>query len=225
MSGEKAPNDDEIREILRARPVIAMVGASSRPERPSHGVMRDLLDEGYDVIPVHPSERRVHGIAAYPDLRSIPRRVDLVDVFRRAEATPAHAREAVEIGARVLWLQLGIVNAEAARIAHEAGLLVIMDRCLMVEHHRLIGAPLGPERPPVADPAPRGPRSGPAGGDPIGLCRGCLHARTVETPRSTFWMCRRAASDPDFPKYPRLPVAECSGFEPATAGPRSGPSA
>jgi len=138
-----APSDDELRAILAARPVIAMVGASSRPERPSHGVMRHLLEAGYEVHPVNPNERSVLGVPAWPDLHSAPR-VEVVDVFRRAEATPEVAHAAVAAGARVLWLQLGVINHEAGRIAREAGLVVVMDRCIWVEHERLIGAPHPP---------------------------------------------------------------------------------
>ena len=137
------PTDAELRKLLQARPVIALVGASVRPERPSHDVMAGLLEAGYDVIPVNPNEREVLGRVCYPSLRELPRRVDLVDVFRRAEETPPIARDAVAIGARTLWLQLGVVNLETARIAREAGLTVVMDRCLIVEHRRLVGAPHG----------------------------------------------------------------------------------
>ncbi len=138
-----APPDPEIRALLLSRPVIAVVGASSHPARPSHEVMGALLEEGYDVIPVHPAHPLVHGLRTHPDLPSIPRRVDLVDVFRRPEATPEVARQAVAIGARALWLQLGVVNWEACRIARQAGLMVVMDRCLIVEHRRLVGRRLG----------------------------------------------------------------------------------
>lgn len=134
------PSDAELLALLETRPVIALVGASGRAERPSHEVMEALLDTGYDVIPVNPNEREVLGRVCYPSLGAIPRRVDLVDVFRRAEATPPVARDAVAIGARALWLQLGVVNDEAARIALAAGLTVVMDRCLIVEHRRLLGA-------------------------------------------------------------------------------------
>jgi predicted CoA-binding protein len=133
------PPDAELRPLLAARPVIALVGASNRFVRPSHEVMAALLDEGYEVIPVNPNEREVLGRVCYPSLRSLPRRVDLVDVFRRATETPEIARDAVAIGARTLWLQLGVVNDETARIALAGGLTVVMDRCLIVEHHRLIG--------------------------------------------------------------------------------------
>jgi predicted CoA-binding protein len=139
MSAPLAPPDAVLRELLQARPVIALVGASIRPERPSHGVMAELLRWGYDVVPVHPTYPEVLGRKCYPDLASIPGKVELVDVFRRAEATPDVARAAVAKGARVLWLQLGVVNGEARRIARAAGLVVVMDRCVAVEHRRLIG--------------------------------------------------------------------------------------
>src|SRR5205085_2101947 len=113
MTGPLAPPDDVLRALLAARPRIALVGASNRPERPSHGVMRELLDARYDVVPVNPALDQVLGRRCHPDLAAIPGRIDLVDVFRRAEATPDIARQAVEIGARVLWLQLGVVNEEA----------------------------------------------------------------------------------------------------------------
>jgi predicted CoA-binding protein len=133
------PPDAELIAILEGRPVIALVGASARPDRPSHEVMAALIGMGYEVIPVNPNEREVQGRVCYPSLRELPKRVDLVDVFRRPEETPPIARDAVAIGARVLWMQLGVVNPESARIAQQGGLTVVMDRCLIVEHHRLIG--------------------------------------------------------------------------------------
>jgi predicted CoA-binding protein len=119
-----------------------MIGASSNPSRPSHGVFRYLRAVGYDVVPVNPAESEVAGAAAYPTLAAAVEATgpfELVDVFRRAEFCPEHAREAVAAGARCLWLQLGIVSAEAGRIAAEAGLEVVMDRCTKVEHARLLG--------------------------------------------------------------------------------------
>lgn len=136
-----SPPDSEIQAFLASRPVIALVGASRKPDRPSHRVMAALLAQGYDVIPVHPAGGIVHGRTIVPDLDAIGRPVDLVDVFRRADATPEVARQAVAIGARVLWLQLGILNEEAAAIARAAGMMVVMDRCTWVEHQRLIGRP------------------------------------------------------------------------------------
>jgi len=143
MPRDTAPPDRVVREFLLSRPVVAMVGASARPERPSHEVMRALIEAGYDVIPVHPSYPAVHGRRVYPHLASIEGPVDLVDVFRRPEFAPDVARQAVAKGARWLWLQLGVVSWEAHRIASEGGLLVVMNRCLSVEHERLIGRPLG----------------------------------------------------------------------------------
>jgi predicted CoA-binding protein len=195
-----APHDPVLMQILAARPVIALVGASSRAERPSHSVMRQLLEQRYPVIPVNPNEREVLGQACYPDLRAVPHRVGLVDVFRRAEATPDIARAAVDVGARTLWLQLGVVSDEAARIAHEAGLTVVMDRCTIVEHERLLG---GPFPGPALLPPP----------DAVGLCRDCRHARQVPTSGAHYWLCRRSASDPSFAKYPRLPMRACRGFQ------------
>lgn len=196
-----APPDDELEALLERRPVIALVGASSRPDRPSHSVMEYLMEQGYPVIPVNPNEAVVLGQSCYPDLRVVPRRVDLVDVFRRAEYTPDIARAAAEVGARALWLQIGVVNQEAAAIARAAGLIVVMDRCTRVEHERLIGKP-SPAAAPESIGAP----------DPVGLCRDCHHARQVPAPKATYWLCGLAAEDPTFPRYPRLPVRACRGF-------------
>ena len=132
-------SDDVIRRILDATRTIAVVGLSSKPDRPSHDVAAYLQRAGYRIVPVNPRETEVLGEPAYATLRDIPADlpIDLVDVFRRAEETPEVAREAVAIGARTLWLQLGIANDEARAIAEDAGLTVIMDRCLKVDHRRL----------------------------------------------------------------------------------------
>jgi predicted CoA-binding protein len=119
---------------------IAMVGASANEARPSHGVMRFLVASGYEVVPINPRCVEVLGQRSYPTLEEATQatgRFDLVDVFRRPEHTPDIARSAVSTGAAALWLQLGVVNWEAARIAHEAGLAVVMDRCTAIEHRRL----------------------------------------------------------------------------------------
>jgi predicted CoA-binding protein len=126
----KKPSDDTIRKLLESARTIAMVGASSRPDRPSHGVMRTLLDAGFRVIPVNPRETEVLGQAAVASLADISEPVDIVDVFRRAEDTPAIADGAVKIHARALWLQLGIESDEAAARAAAGGLTVVMDRSL-----------------------------------------------------------------------------------------------
>lgn len=134
-------DDDGIVDLLRASRRIAVIGASPRPARPSNDILRYLLASGYDVVPVHPNWREVEGLTCYPTLAEAVAAtgpVEIVDVFRRAEACPEHAREAVASGARCLWLQLGIVSLEAARIAAAAGLQVVMDRCIKVDHRTLL---------------------------------------------------------------------------------------
>ncbi|HWN21750.1 MAG TPA: CoA-binding protein [Gaiellaceae bacterium] len=126
-------------EILAEARTIAMVGASPSPDRPSHGVMRYLLEQGYRVIPVRPADcDDVLGVPCVRSLAEIDEPIDLVDVFRRAEHTPQHAREAVEVGAGALWLQLGIVSAESRRIAEEAGLDYVEDECTAIVHRALV---------------------------------------------------------------------------------------
>jgi uncharacterized protein len=129
-------------DLLRTAHRIAVIGASSNAARPSFGVFRYLVHQGYDCVPIHPRERDVLGIPAFRTLREAADATgpfDIVDVFRRSELCVPHAHEAVEIGARCLWLQLGVVNWEAARIAHEGGLAVVMDRCTAIEHRRIRG--------------------------------------------------------------------------------------
>ena len=139
MSAAMTPQDRELRALLGQAHTIAVVGLSSKPGRPSLGVATYLQEHGYTIIPVNPHEVSVLGERAYASLRDIPAgtQVDVVDVFRRAEHTPEVARDAVAIGANVLWLQEGIVNDEAARIAGEAGLDVIMGVCMMKVRQRL----------------------------------------------------------------------------------------
>ena len=134
-------DDAAIGDLLRTSRRIAVIGASSKSWRPVHGVMTYLMAVGYDVVPVSPREREIEGLRCYPTLAEAVAEtgpVDIVDVFRRPEACPEHAREAVAAGARCLWLQLGIVSAEAARIAHDGGLAVVMDRCTKVDHARFV---------------------------------------------------------------------------------------
>jgi predicted CoA-binding protein len=133
-----------IRALLgsRPRPRIAMIGASSNPARPSNDVFRYMVAAGYDVVPISPTEADVEGSRAYSTLAEAVAATgpfDIADVFRRAEFCPDHAREAVEAGVGCLWLQLGIVSAEAARIAADAGISVVMDRCIKIEAARLEG--------------------------------------------------------------------------------------
>jgi uncharacterized protein len=127
--------------ILNENRTIAMVGLSADPMRPSHFAAIYMQSEGYDIIPVNPryAGERILGQLVYAALEEIPRPVQIVDVFRRAEEVPAIAHSAITIGANVLWMQLGVINEEAARIAREAGLEVVMDRCVKIEHARFFG--------------------------------------------------------------------------------------
>jgi len=131
------PSDDELRQLLSAARTIAVVGASSKADRPSFGVFRRLKAAGYRVVPVNPFEAEVQGEKAYATLADVPYPIDIVDVFRRAEETPAVADAAVAVNAKVLWLQLGIVNEDAAERARRAGLAVVMDTCIAVAVSRL----------------------------------------------------------------------------------------
>ena len=125
-------------EILRESKTIALVGASPDPNRPSHGVMRYLMSQGYNVIPVRPLDcDEVHGVPCVSSLAEIDEPIDLVDVFRRADAAPEHAREAVEAGAKAFWLQLGLRSPEARRIATEGGLDYVEDQCTAIVHRRV----------------------------------------------------------------------------------------
>ena len=143
-------NDDALRDLLLDTKVIAVVGLSANPDRPSNQVAWYLHHRGYRLFGVNPMcpEPEVFGVPMLPSLDQVPEPIDLVDVFRRPEHTPEVAREAVTAGARALWLQLGIRSDEARAIATEAGLRYVEDRCLKVEHARLLGrSPAGRERP------------------------------------------------------------------------------
>ena len=131
------PTDQELRSILGEAKTIAVVGLSSDPIRDSYGIAEFLQERGYRIIPVNPNETEVLGEKAYPSLLDVPEKVDVVDVFRRAEFTPEVAEQAVKIGARVLWLQDGIVNEEAWRIGQEGGLDVVMGVCIRTTKNRL----------------------------------------------------------------------------------------
>ena len=139
MSRVRLLDDAGIAELLLSARRIAVVGASSNPIRPSYGVFRTLVAAGYDCVPVNPNETEVAGIPAVATLAEAAAGgpIDIVDVFRRSELTEDVAREAVAIGARALWLQLGVVNLEAARIAADGGMAVVMDRCTAIDLRRL----------------------------------------------------------------------------------------
>ncbi|WP_312180854.1 CoA-binding protein [Pantoea sp. CTOTU46764] len=132
-------NDQTIRDVLIKTKRIALVGASDRPDRPSYGVMKYLLEQGYDVIPVSPklAGQQLLGQTVYATLADVPGKVDMVDVFRNAEAAWGVAQEAIAIGADTLWLQLGVINEQAAVLAQDAGMTVVMDRCPKIEIPRL----------------------------------------------------------------------------------------
>lgn len=131
---------EDIEKLLRETRVIAMVGLSPKPERPSNIVARFMLAHGYDVIPVNPGFAEILGRPCYRDLAAIPRPVDMVDVFRKSEEVPPIAEAAVRIGAKSLWLQLGVINQQAAALAEAAGLRVVMDRCLKIEYGKHFAA-------------------------------------------------------------------------------------
>jgi len=124
-------------EILNSSRVVAVVGLSAKPDRPSYRVASYLKENGYKIIPVNPDIREILGEVSYPDLSSIPEPVDVVNIFRRSEEVPAIVEEAIRIGSKVVWMQEGVTNDEAAVRAREAGLLVVMDRCMLKEHQRL----------------------------------------------------------------------------------------
>ena len=132
------PSDEQIAELLRTAHTIAVVGLSSRPFRASGGVSRFLQANGYRIIPVNPNEREVLGEKAYARLEDVPEKIDIVDVFRRPEFVPEIVDAAIRIGARAVWMQEGVINEPAAERARRAGLLVVMDLCILKEHRRLL---------------------------------------------------------------------------------------
>lgn len=136
LPSNTAPSADPVADVLRESKTIAVVGLSSNPMRPSFGVAQYLQAAGYRIIPVNPNETEVLGEKSYARLEDIPESVDLVDVFRRPEEVPLVANSAINIKAKVLWLQQGIEHAAAAELARDAGLLVVEDACLLVEHKK-----------------------------------------------------------------------------------------
>ena len=126
-----------ISEILHTSRTIAVVGLSSKRFRPSYGVAEYLKRSGYRIIPVNPRETEVLGERCYPDLDSVPEKVDMVDIFRRPEFVPEIVEAAIRIGAKAVWMQEGVVHEAAARRAEEAGLAVVMDRCILKDHRRM----------------------------------------------------------------------------------------
>ena len=136
LPANSSPSPDPVADILRDTKTIAVVGLSSNPSRPSFEVAQYLQSAGYRIIPVNPNEREVLGEKAYARLEDVPEPIDIVDVFRRPEDVPPVADSAIAIEAKVLWLQLGIENSAASAKAQAAGLFVIEDACLLVEHKK-----------------------------------------------------------------------------------------
>ncbi|HID62752.1 MAG TPA: CoA-binding protein [Anaerolineae bacterium] len=129
----------DIKTILEESKTIAVVGLSPNEERDSHRVANYLQSQGYRIIPVNPRADEILGERSYPDLASIPDPIDVVDVFRRSEAVPEIVEGAIKVGAKTVWMQEGVVHEEAAARAREAGLQVVMDRCMLKEHRRHFG--------------------------------------------------------------------------------------
>ena len=130
---------NELRDILSTNKRVALVGLSNDPMRPSYFAGKYLQKHGFDIIPVNPNYQEILGEHCYPDLLSIPGKVDVVDLFQRADRVVPFVRQAIDIGARVVWMQLTIINEEAAELARNAGLKVVMDRCMKIEYARLYG--------------------------------------------------------------------------------------
>ena len=130
----------DLAKLLRETKTIAVVGLSSNPSRPSHRVASYLQEQGYRIVPVNPNCREVLGEKAFPSLLQVPKetRIDLVNIFRRSDAVLPIVEEAIQIGARGIWMQEGVIHPEAAQLAEKAGLWVVMDRCLMIEHNHYV---------------------------------------------------------------------------------------
>ena len=132
-------NEPETIDQIFKMKTVAVVGMSPKPERPSHYVGMYLKEQGYDIIPVNPGHKEIAGMTSYPSLLDIPVKVDVVDVFRRPEHAVPISEAAVEIGAKALWLQDGVINDEAAKLAEDASLLVVMNDCMLRRHKQFFG--------------------------------------------------------------------------------------
>ncbi len=135
---EKNVTEAEIVDLLNRAKTIAVVGISHKEERDSHRVARYLQDHGYKMIPVNPKYKEVLGVPCYPDLKSVPEHIDVVDIFRNVEAIPGIVDEAIEVKAGCVWMQLGLAHNEAAEKARCSGLQVVMNKCIKIEHTRLM---------------------------------------------------------------------------------------
>ena len=128
---------NRVAELLQGSKTIAVVGLSSKRFRPSYGVAEYLKRSGYRIIPVNPGETEVLGEKSYPDLDSVPEAIDIVDIFRRSEFVPEIVEAAIRTGAKLIWMQEGVFHEAAARRAEEAGIAVVMDRCILKDHRRM----------------------------------------------------------------------------------------
>ena len=138
---DNSPPSDEIKKILQTTQKIAVVGLSPKEERDSNKVAKYLLERGYDIVPVNPGQKEILGKTCYKNLTDIPFPVDVVDLFLNPERVPPTVDQAIEIGAPILWMQMGVIHNEAAKKAKEAGMTVVMDRCIKDEHERLFPEP------------------------------------------------------------------------------------
>jgi predicted CoA-binding protein len=137
--------DEEMRQILTGYKTVASVGLSTNPAKESYGIVQYLISQGYDIIPVNPTADEILGIKAYPDLLSIPSQVDVVQVFRKPEDVPPVVEQAIQIGAKVVWMQVGVISPQGAAMARAAGLQVVMDHCMREEHRALVGQRIFPD--------------------------------------------------------------------------------
>ncbi len=131
--------ENDIRNILTLYKTVAVVGMSTKPDRPAQQVPLYLKAQGYHIVPVNPNASEIAGLKAYPNLQSIPEKVEVVDIFVRAEDVPPIVEDAIKIGAKVVWMQEGIINPAAARRAEEAGLIAVQDMCMRAMHRYLLG--------------------------------------------------------------------------------------
>jgi predicted CoA-binding protein len=135
------PPIGEIQAVLRKYRVIAVVGLSPKPVRPSHRVAQYMRMAGYRIIPVNPGHAEILGLQCYPDLLSVPEGIDIVNIFRRSDQVLPVVQDAISVKAKVIWMQEGVINEQAAKLAEEHGLVVIMDRCIMVDHRQYYHSP------------------------------------------------------------------------------------
>ncbi len=137
------PTDPEIKTLLETARTVAVVGVSHKEDRDSHKVARYLKEHGYIMIPVNPKYKEVLGEPCYPDLKSVPVPIDIVDIFRNIEAIPAIVDEALDVGAKAVWMQLGLCHNESAEKARQLGMKVVMNKCIKIEHGRLLASKEG----------------------------------------------------------------------------------